>query len=204
MFYLAPNEYLSCGRRLLIGRAVPLEVVCLNSSWLQQEQGMFQGHGFVGEQQLSDAEKRMGWQAEDTSPRTYRIVVLHHHILPTTYRFSPERGYPYSVVLDAEALVRWLVRHRVDLVLHGHMHQPFCARVSRPVDLSNPDGQWHEFHILGMGSSGVNAAELGETKDNTFGVLRFEAEGLSVYVHTIHPTNPSRLLWHAKLPLAHR
>ena len=203
LFYLAPNEYLSSGRRLLIGRAVPLEVVCLNSSWLQQEAGMFQGHGFIGEQQLSDVETEMGWKTELTSPRPYRIAVLHHHILPTTYRFAPERGYPYSVVLDAEALVRWLVKHRVDLVLHGHMHQPFCAKVSRPLDVDNPSGDWHEFHLLGMGSSGVIAKDLGETKENTFGVLCFEAEGLSVSVYTIEPTNPSRLLWSVTLPLAH-
>lgn len=203
LFYLAPNEYLSCGRRLLIDRAVPVEIVCLNSSWLQQEAGMFQGHGFVGEQQLLDAETQLGWQAESGFLRPYRIVVLHHHILPTTYRFAPERGYPYSVVLDAEALVRWLVKHRVDLVLHGHMHQPFCAKVSRPLDVNNLSGDWHEFHLLGMGSSGVIAKDLGETKENTFGVLRFEAEGLSVYVYTVDPTNPSRVLWHVTLPLAY-
>ena len=47
-------------------------------------------------------------------------------------------GQLYSVALDAEAITRWLVEHRVNLVVHGHMHQPFIAEVSRPVTPATP------------------------------------------------------------------
>lgn len=200
LFYLGPNEYLSCGRRFLLGRAVPVEVVCLNSSWLQQLKGAFQGHGFIGQEQREDAARQMGWQAESDAPRAFRIVVLHHHLLPTTYSATPEANYPYSVVLDAEALARWLVDHRVDLVLHGHMHQPFVARVSRPVDRKAPEKEWFEFAIVGLGSSGVKG-ELGEDAVNTVGFLTFEREHLRVSVHSVHHTNPSALLWSLRVPL---
>jgi hypothetical protein len=49
------NEFLSCGRRLLIGNAVPVDVICVNSSLLEQVKKAFQGHGFVGDAQLVDA-----------------------------------------------------------------------------------------------------------------------------------------------------
>lgn len=199
LFYVAPNQFLSCGRRFLLAQAVPIEVVFLNSSYLQQERGSFQGHGFIGEQQLKDAEDGMGWKAHTPNPSPYRIAVLHHHVLPTTFRFAPERDYPYSVVLDAEAFIRWVVRHRVNLVLHGHMHQPYCARVARPIDVQHPEGDWHEFAVVGMGSSGVQG-ELGEVGRNTFGLLTVERHTLVVSVWTVHPTNPSTRLWQIQLP----
>ena len=32
LFYRAPNAHLSCGRHFLLGRTVPVDIVCLNSS----------------------------------------------------------------------------------------------------------------------------------------------------------------------------
>jgi len=199
-FYLAPNQYFSCGKRFLMGKAVPVEIVCLNSSSLQQLQHAFQGHGFIGDKQMEDAAKQMNWDADSGKPSAYRIVVLHHHVLPTTYSSTPEANYAYSVVLDAEALSRWIVKYRVALVLHGHMHQPFCARISRPLDVNEPNdlNSWHDFYVVGMGSSGVKG-ELGEIKKNTVGFLKFEKEGVEVSVHSIDPTNPSEMLWTVKL-----
>jgi calcineurin-like phosphoesterase family protein len=200
-FYLAPNEFLSCGRRLLLGNAVPVDIVCLNSSRLQQLKDAFQGHGFIGDRQMEDAAEQMNWKENSDAPRAYRIVVLHHHLLPTTFRFKPEANYAYSVVLDAEALSRWMVKHRVDLVLHGHMHQPFCARVSRPIHVNNPEREpWHEFTVIGMGSSGVASKDLGEVALNTVGFLKFELDHLEVSVHSVHPVNPSNLIWKIDLP----
>jgi 3',5'-cyclic AMP phosphodiesterase CpdA len=201
LFYLAPNEYMSCGRRFLLGKAIPVEIVCLNSSLLEQRREAFQGHGFIGQGQMDDASERMGWRTDSNATHAYRIVVLHHHILPTTYSMRAEVNYPYSVVLDAEALTRWVIKHRVSLILHGHMHQPFCAKVSRPLDVEKPGGGWYEFHVLGMGSSGVSG-ELGEVGKNTIGLLTFENGRLTVTVWSIHDVNPSAKLWAIELPMS--
>jgi len=201
LFYLNPNEYLSSGRRYLLGGAVPVEVVCLNSSLIEQKKGWFQGHGFVGKAQLDDAAKQMGWiPPAQHLARPFRIVVLHHHLLPVTYREEPYGGYPYSVALDAEAVMQWVVEHRVDLVLHGHMHKEFCARVSRPIDGKPGDGaKWHTFHILGMGSSGV--AKDHRENSNIAGFLRFERDHVKVQLVTIEPVGPSSPVWEIKVPL---
>jgi 3',5'-cyclic AMP phosphodiesterase CpdA len=116
LFYLPPNEHLSCGRRFLLGLAIPVELVCLNSSLLDQKPGWYQGHGFIGQKQLDDAAVEYGWVAEPDKPRPFRIAVLHHHLMPVIYREVPKGGVPYSVVFDAEALVQWVVNYRVDLV----------------------------------------------------------------------------------------
>ena len=201
LFYLTPNEYMSSGRRFLIGNVFPVDIVSLNSQMLEQRPGSFQGHGFVGQEQMTHAARQMGWDVHANDIRPVRIVVLHHHVLPVTYTATPEADYGYSVVLDAEALIRWMVDHRVDLVLHGHMHQPSCVTLNRPVD---PSGQqWHSIHVLGMGSSGVSSEHLGEVGKNTFGVLKFNRGFVNISIFTIHPTNQSALVWSVDLKLSH-
>jgi hypothetical protein len=198
LFYQRPNEYLSTGRRFLLAGSAPVEIVALNSSLLEQHKGAFQGHGFVGENQLRHAAAEMGWHANpsDRAVRAFRIVVVHHHLLPVTYQEEAKYGQLYSVALDAEAITRWLVEHRVDLVVHGHMHQPFIAEVSRPIKPGAPGECWHTFNILGLGSAGVESNHLGEVKENTFAILDFSARGaMTIKVFTLHPTNPSRPLW---------
>ncbi len=200
LFFKAPNRYLSSGRRILAGNALAVEILSLNSSLLEQEGQFFQGHGFLGDAQLEDAAGKMEWDPNASGPRAFRIVVLHHHLMPVTYRELPHRGEPYSVVLDAEALVRWLVRHRVSLVLHGHMHQPFFARVERPRIADQPNGPWHRFHVVGLGSTGVSREYLGEIGKNTFGLLRFEESHLDLRVYSIDAINPAQKLWGLAIP----
>lgn len=201
-FFQPPNPYLSMGRRFLLRNTIPVEVVLLNSSLLQQATHQFQGHGFIGDEQMTAAAAQMGWGGSgDLSPRAYRIVVLHHHLLPMTYRQEPAVDAAYSTVLDAEALSRWLVLHRVDLVLHGHMHEPGVARVARPLNVGRPAGGSHEFSVVAMGSSGVAARHLGETPHNTFGVLDFAHGAPIVSIASVHATNPTASIWSVQLPL---
>src|SRR5436305_10163222 len=146
----------------------------------------------------------MGWASNTEGPRALRIVVVHHHLLPVTFREDPKTGQVYSVALDAEALARWIVRHRVNLVLHGHMHQPFSARVERPVDVNHPEGPWHRFHVVGLGSTGVDKDHLGEVGKNTFGLLSFEDSYLNLRIFTIDPVNPDQELWNIRIPYEYR
>jgi len=207
LFNLTPSEYLSCGRRFLLGGVYPVEIVCLNSSVLEQRPGVFQGHGFVGHAQLEEVEREFGWskhdeQSESGAGQPFRIVVLHHHLVPVTYREQPDPRTIYSVVLDSEAVMRWVVQHRVNLVLHGHMHQPFCVRLSKPVrdHLQDEVTQWHDFHVIGMGSTGVKREHLGTGGQNTFGVLRFEALGVTVEVNSVSDADVSKPLWSVQVP----
>jgi 3',5'-cyclic AMP phosphodiesterase CpdA len=200
LFLKAPNAYLSSGRKFLLANAVPVDIACLNSSLLEQRQGLFQGHGFLGDDQLRDAAEKLGWVAGAPGPHAFRIVVVHHHVMPVTYREQPVSGQIYSVALDAEALVQWSVGHRVALILHGHMHQPFCAKVSRPVDPSAPAGSWHSFHVVGLGASGVGRNDLGAVGKNIAAVLRFEDDGVEVRLFSISPDNPSAAHWSVRVP----
>lgn len=182
-----PNADLSLGRRLLIRGGLPVDVIALNTSHLGQFKGAFQGQGFVGHQQLEAAAKAMDWKSPISAdaPRAFRAVVIHHHLVPVTFRPTPTIGYGSSVLFDAEAVTRWLIEHRVDLVLHGHMHDPFFARISRPL-LTDKRG-WHTFHVAGLGSSGVAPEHLGDEKYHTYGMIEFSRESYKMTVRRIDP-----------------
>ncbi|MCL5947613.1 MAG: metallophosphoesterase [Actinobacteria bacterium] len=189
LYNLPPNRFMSLGRRFLLAGAVPVEIVSINSSLLNQAEGAFQGHGFVGEEQLQEAARAMRWSDEkDGSPRAFRVVMLHHHIVPVTYREQPQHGRIYSVVLDAAAMTSWASRHDVDLILHGHMHQPAATRLDTPTTRTGRVDEWKRVTIVGMGSTGVAQADLGEIAQNTFGLMTFGPDEVRVAIHTIDPT----------------
>ena len=179
-----PNEFLSCGRRLLVGNAVAVDVVCLNSSLLEQAKDAFQGQGFIGDKQLTDAATQMNWdKTGPDTPRAFRVLVLHHHLLPVSFRPVPYINHAASITWDAEAVVRWIVKNKVDLVLHGHMHDPFFTRMARPDPESST--KWHTFHVAGLGSSGVDAHELGDERYNTYAVIEFGRKSVTIEIHRI-------------------
>lgn len=199
LFFQAPNAFQCSGRRLLLGGLTPVEIVCLNSSYLQQTKSLFQGHGFVGDDQLRHVAAEMGWDTAASPDHPLRILVVHHHVMPVTYR-EPLGPWPYSVVLDAEALLRWVVQHRISLVLHGHMHQPFYAKLTRPETFEDSK-PLHQVHVLGMGSTGVARNHLGEVDKNVFALLDIVRNRVTVEYHSIHPTNPSQRLSRRELVL---
>lgn len=85
-----------------------MEIVCLNSLYLQQYNN-FNGHGYISEEQLNYVEKEMGWnnrQAENT----IRIAIMHHHYLPVCKVESIDVKRPSSVVYDADRLMKWLIK----------------------------------------------------------------------------------------------
>lgn len=187
LFYLAPNEYLAMGRRYLLGKHFPLEVACLNSSLLEQKKDWFQGQGFVGQQQLDAVAEGMGWKTSspNTAPRAFRVVMMHHHLVPVSYASEPWGGVQYSVVLDAGRLRRWLEEHQVDLLLHGHMHEDFVTELTRP-----DQSQQGPLRVVGLGSTGVTAGHRGQ-QPNVFGVLTAERNELRVRTFEVSPDGSS-------------
>jgi 3',5'-cyclic AMP phosphodiesterase CpdA len=202
LFYVAPNEHLSMARRFLLGRHLPVEIVCLNSSLLQQKKGWFQGHGFIGDRQLVTIATSLNWEATEASevPRPFRVLVMHHHLLPVVFAEDPMGGTQYSVVLDAERVAQWIAHNRINLVLHGHMHQPFSAQVVRPVNPLEPSGEQHRYWVVGLGSTGVRKEHRGEVP-NMFGILTAFADRMRVSLFTVAPKEKSNSVWHIDVPL---
>ncbi|MBF4437708.1 metallophosphoesterase, partial [Vibrio anguillarum] len=100
-FDIKPNQSMTSGRKLLLNDSIPVEIVLLNSVTLQQIKGSFQGHGFIGQEQLDDVAKEMGFSKG--KPRNVtRICVMHHHLMPVSLTQDAYPDAKYSTVLDAE------------------------------------------------------------------------------------------------------
>jgi 3',5'-cyclic AMP phosphodiesterase CpdA len=189
-FQRGPNEFLAMGRRYLVGDSRIVDIVALNTSLLQQHHEIFQGQGFVGDAQLTHVASEMGWNPENVEDRAYRVMVLHHHVMPVVYREVPEHGRQYSLLLDAGAVMRWAVTHRIDLILHGHMHQPYCGLITLPLHSTGQLADTHTTGLAALASTGVGAEHRGEIGQNLFGLLDFAPDGVRVRMYQVGRTTP--------------
>ena len=193
LFSVMPNLYLASGRRFLLARSFVVEVASLNSSYLRQTKDVFQGQGFVGEEQWNFVATEMRWSDSNISaPRPFRIVMLHHHLVPVIPQELAVYEQLSSVVYDAGALCNWVVKHRINLVLHGHMHHTKVVKEARSLGLVEGNTQWHEFTIASLGSTGVDLNHNQLDRRNVYGLLEFSNMGMRLRIREIHPTDTDR------------
>lgn len=154
IYHIKPNDYFACGKKILLSSGITVEIVCLNSLYLQQYNN-FNGHGYISEEQLNYVEKEMGWnnrQAENT----IRIAIMHHHYLPVCKVESIDVKRPSSVVYDADRLMKWLIKNDVKVLLHGHKHTSFHAHLNYPIVDSDGKTKMKGIAVVGLGSSSSN------------------------------------------------
>lgn len=183
---LSPNEYMACGRKLLMTTGRTVEIVALNSVILQQYKD-FEGHGFLSSEQLEYVAKSMQWE-ENSQTSSVRIVIMHHHYMPTCLVEQIEVKKPSSVVYDAERLAQWLVKYNVKLLLHGHKHQSFVSKVGH---FDSKDDEINEntiknFYIVGMGGTGAKDCE------NKIATLKFCNNEIELRFFRIYADNTEK------------
>jgi 3',5'-cyclic AMP phosphodiesterase CpdA len=179
VFGLEPEGALCMGRRIVLKNFVSLDIAGVNSSLLEQMH--FAGYGFVSMEQLNHVSEAMGWSNERST--RYRMLVLHHHLVPVTAQEDVAYGRTYSLTLDAAQIVHRAMQLGVDLVLHGHMHQPFITSVSRAGrNTGFPPRRTLAIH--GAGSAGVERGHTGAVGKNSYSVLTFDLDGAKVFVRS--------------------
>lgn len=188
LFSVVPKSFLVSGRRFLLARSFVVEIASLNSSSLRQTEDVFQGQGFIGEEQRNFVAAEMGWrESDENTPRPFRIVLLHHHLVPIIPDELAVYDQRSSLVYDAGALCNWAVKHRVNLVLHGHMHHTKVVKETRSLRLTQGNTQWHEFVIASLGSTGVDLSHNNLDRRNVYGLLEFSTKGVRLQIREIHP-----------------
>ena len=83
----------------------------------------FVAAGYIGKQQLDRASVMIS-QAREHNPKAYSVVLMHH---PPIARYAEEwsekmHGLPKE---EKEAINDFCTKENIDLLLHGHTHQPF-------------------------------------------------------------------------------
>lgn len=190
-FNLKPNNSMSSGRRFLVNGTIPVEIVMLNSVTLQQTKDSFQGHGFIGNEQLEQVVKDMRLN-EKKSRNVTRICVMHHHLLPVSLSEDAYHNAKYSTVLDAERLSRWLTKYNFDFLLHGHMHQNFHCSIERHQITHKANNEVpNKLNVLSLGSSGVIVGHTGESTGNWTCKISFDADKIRFLYGKISPKDAS-------------
>lgn len=173
LFGIPPDKFFSQGRRFLLANYVTVDVIGLSSSELEQTH--FAGYGYVKAEQLQAAMKEMGW--EEGKPRaSYRLVTLHHHLMPVV----PEeeiKGYDknYSITLDAGHIIYECLARGVDMVVHGHQHQPFTGAIMRSQGGKKFKAD-STLVVNATGSAGVKKEHIPSGK-NVYTVYEFDPSG---------------------------
>lgn len=183
IYNLNPNQYLACGRKLLMPCGRTVEIASLNSLILQQYKD-FEGHGFLSKEQLEYVAEKMDWK-ENEQTNSIRIVMMHHHYLPTCFVEQVDVKKPSSVVYDAERLMQWLIKYNVGFLLHGHKHQAFIKKISNFESVNGivDVNRSKNIYVIGMGGTGASKC------DNKFATITFRFDEIIVRYFRIHADN---------------
>lgn len=180
IYKLNPNHYFASGKKLLLSSGHLVEIAALNSLVLQQYPN-FEGHGYISQEQLEFVADSMGWNS-GTHQNAVRIVMMHHHYLPTCYTEIIDVAKASSVVYDADRLMKWLIEYNVKVLIHGHKHTSFVAQVNYPaksednIDIDN----MQRIAVAGMGGTGASGT------DNKFAAIHFKDHEMVIDFYRIY------------------
>lgn len=174
------NEYLFSVRRVLTKDLIPIEIIGLNSCILQQTENHFQGMGYIGQDQLTAVKEYLD---KTENSHAFRILVLHHHIIPAEYTGTPTMNPMYSTMIDTGRLLEFIQERHINVVLHGHVHREFYSELIQ----KNEQGIKHKVYIVGIGSTGIKSSGLSEGRNNMFGLLKFKKDELLVEGYQLNP-----------------
>lgn len=183
---LYPNEFMACGRKLLMSTGRTVEIAALNSLVLQQYKD-FEGHGFLSMKQLDYVAAQMGWK-EDVEVDSVRIAIMHHHYLPACLIESVDAKRPSSVVYDAESLIQWLAKYNVKILMHGHKHQSFISKIGYFDKSANviDENMVKDIYVIGMGGTGAAYCE------NKFSTVKFYKNEIEFKFFHIYADNTEK------------
>ena len=131
----------------------------------------------------------MGWKDDCNNSKAIRIVMMHHHYLPTCYEEIVDVKRASSAVYDANRLMTWLAKMEVKLLLHGHKHTSFISSISCPSDSSATSLECQNMKnivVIGMGGTGAPNAE------NKFATMQFTNSKLVIEFHKLYSDKSSR------------
>jgi predicted phosphodiesterase len=157
---------------MLLQHTRPVAIFTLDSN--TNDARVNAARGYVGKEEYLRLRNEFKKLKEASSPevfdQAFKIVVLHHHPLPIAD--SEEAGYwttdRFLGLDDAGIFMREMAILGVDLVLHGHKHHPFNARVE-----VRAGPAVHDLTILAAGSACISGSE------NSFNVITLEPHAVS-------------------------
>lgn len=164
-------------RRVMNANLYPIEIIGLDSNILQQKQDNFIGQGFIGLEQLDLVQREMELKKYELH-YSYRILVLHHHLLPAFFQDELNTNKVYSTLIDYGRLAKFIKEYRIDLVIHGHHHDSSVTEITYKKELNRSDDYDHCFGVVAVGSAGMKDENI----KNSIGEIEYRNDGSIEYV----------------------
>jgi hypothetical protein len=170
------KESLNYVRRVNL-KTVDVLVCVLNSCTISPTQ--WTEYGFVG---TSGLDAIVTLEKETVNRPTYKMVALHHHLLPVAAVEAPNsKGVTLS--LDASALLDAAQQAGVHIALHGHQHMPRLVRY-QTIPFMGKQARL-PLHVVSNGSTG--GKRLPGNERNSYCLFRLTDEEATLWLREIRP-----------------
>ncbi|AYM60602.1 metallophosphoesterase family protein [Agrobacterium fabrum] len=172
------GETLNYVRRLQLEEADVL-IGVLNSCTIVQTE--WTEYGYIGDSGI-DALHELG--AENIERPTFKLMALHHHLLPvTSVATLNKKGITLSV--DAPRILDAAQQAGVQLAVHGHEHMPRVVRYEN--FLLNGSSKAPSMCVVSNGSAGVSSNRRPGSERNTYCLFRFTENELKLTMRELRP-----------------
>ncbi len=172
------GETLNYVRRLQLDQTDVL-VGVLNSCTIVQTE--WTEYGYIGDSGI-DALHELG--AEKIERPTFKLMALHHHLLPvTSVATLNKKGITLSV--DAPRILDAAQRAGVQLAVHGHEHMPRVVRYENY--LLNAASTLEPICVVSNGSAGVSSSRRPGSERNTYCLFRFHDNEMKLVMRELRP-----------------
>lgn len=106
--------------------------------------------------------------------KSFKIALVHHHPMPTSYNFLPKLADEgYMMLENAGVVIYRLIQEEFDLILHGHRHVPqFCRAI-----YFDEDNVEREIAVLGCGSTSKKTDDKIRAVGHNFNVIKVDNNG---------------------------
>jgi hypothetical protein len=145
-----------------------LRVLALDSNRVEGPEA--RGIGYVSREALLQGKGCIEQDPVGQFEQVFTWMAVHHHIFPaTSMRLEQAQQRKASVMGNAPALLDYATRWKVEMILHGHEHQPSVTVAHRwPTDCGD---NFFPITAVGAGSFSVDAQDLGPFARNHYYIL---------------------------------
>jgi 3',5'-cyclic AMP phosphodiesterase CpdA len=185
---------------------VPMSEYCLKIGLLDScriTPTKFHEYGFLSSGQIKEL---IALFNQHPYGREVRMISLHHHVtsvLPT----EPFQEQPsVSVTLDAGNLLNYSLLAQIGLIVHGHQHYPCVTQVNKLLRTGGTTAfADNGILILSGGSTGVKRERLPLGVGNTYTLISFEGQDVTITIREIYANGEDgRLYFRKRFPLVIR
>lgn len=182
------SEYESCKTIKVSNDAGTKEllVICIDTNAVESEENA--GIGRIDMKALSEANNQAshGRDSLDGNNELITWMVFHHHLFPcTTPSIDDVERMKISVMSNASELNHFTDKMNVEIVLHGHEHQPSVTIAHKWPSIKN--SSFNKIISIGAGSIGAKKERLGPFSRNQYYIIYRKPEELIVRSRQLGP-----------------